>query len=296
MKTIRRTQLMLAGIALLLLTQYAVADATGSFSKNLTVSGSASVEVQTGSGNITVRTGSGDRVNIEARIKASDNWSGGWFGGGSKLSPEERVKRIEANPPVQQSGNNIVIGKIDDEELRNNVSISYEITVPSNSRLESRTGSGSQRIQDIKGPVHATTGSGTIEVGKVADEVDASSGSGHIEIAGATGNVTARTGSGHITLHDIKAGLRAGTGSGGIDVDGDARNDWDLHTGSGGISVRTPSSAGFRVDAESGSGGVTINKPVTMQGSIRRNHVEGTVGNGGPMMRLRTGSGGIHVD
>src|SRR3954470_13390872 len=152
MKSTRKTQTLLAGIALLLLSQCAfAADATGSFSRNLTVSGSPNIEVQTGSGNITVRTGAGDRVNIEARIRANDNNNGwGWFGGGdSKLTPEERVKRIEANPPVQQNGNTIVIGKIEDEQLRNNVSISYEITVPTSTRLESRTGSGSQRIQDI---------------------------------------------------------------------------------------------------------------------------------------------------
>lgn len=270
-----------------------MADATGSFSRNLTVSGNPEVDVQTGSGNISVRTGAVGRINIEARIKASDHW--GW-GSDSRLSPEERVKRIEANPPVTQNGNTIIIGKIEDSELRNNVSISYEITVPETTRLESQTGSGSQTIQDLRGPVRATTGSGSIEIGKIAGEIEAQSGSGHIEIGGADGNVTAHTGSGHITLHNIKAGLRASTGSGGIDADGDARNDWDLHTGSGGINVRTPSSAAFHVDAESGSGGVTINKPVTMQGTISRRHIEGSVGSGGPMMRLRTGSGGIEVN
>jgi DUF4097 and DUF4098 domain-containing protein YvlB len=297
MKSQKRIYVWFAGLAILLFAQTAFAsEATGSFSRNLTVSGNPQVEIQTGAGNITVRTGGGDRVSIECRIKANDNWGGGWFGSGSRLSPEERVKRLEANPPIEQNGNTIVIGKIEDEELRNNVSISYEVTVPSSTRLESRTGSGSQRIEDIHGPVRASTGSGTIEIGKIGDQVDAQSGSGHIEIGGADGEVTARTGSGHITLHNIKAGLRASTGSGGIDVDGDARNDWDLHTGSGGIDVRTPSSAGFRIDAESGSGGVTINRPITMQGNFSRRHIEGTVGNGGPTMRLRTGSGGIRVD
>ncbi len=279
--------------ALLLFTQAALADATGSFSRNLTVSGTPEVDVRTGSGNINIHTGAVGRVNIEAHIKASDHW--GW-GGDSRLSPEERVKRIEAAPPIEQNGNTIVIGKIEDSELRNNVSISYEITVPETTKVESQTGSGSQKIEDLRGPVRATTGSGTIEIGKIGGEVEARSGSGHIVIAGADGNVAAHTGSGHITLHGIKAGLRADTGSGGIDADGDARNDWDLHTGSGSIDVRTPSSAAFHIDAESGSGGVTINKPITMQGTFSRRHIEGSVGNGGPMMRLHTGSGGIEVN
>jgi DUF4097 and DUF4098 domain-containing protein YvlB len=277
MRSQKRIYVWLAGLAILLFAQAGFAsEATGSFSRNLTVSGNPQVEIQTGAGNITVRTGNADRISIEGRIKANDNWGGGWFGSGSRLSPEERVKRLEANPPIEQNGNRIVIGKIEDEELRNNVSVSYEVTVPQSTRLESRTGSGSQRIEDIHGPVRASTGSGTIEIGKIGDQVDAQSGAGRIEINGAE--------------------LRASTGSGGIDVDGDARNDWDLHTGSGGIDVRTPSSAGFRIDAESGSGGVTINRPITMQGNFSRRHIEGTVGSGGPTMRLRTGSGGIHVD
>ncbi len=288
-----RHSILLSTAALLLFTQAALADATGSFSRNLNVSGTPEVDVRTGSGNITIHRGSAGHVNIEARIKASDHW--GW-GGDSRLSPEERVKRIEANPPIEQNGNTIIVGKIEDNELRNNVSISYEITVPDTTKLESQTGSGSQKIEDLRGPVRAQTGSGSIEIGKIGGEIDAQSGSGHIEIAGADGNVTAHTGSGHITVHDIKAGLRASTGSGGIDADGDARNDWDLHTGSGSIDVRTPSSAAFHVDAESGSGGVTINKPITMQGTISRRHIEGSVGSGGPMMRLRTGSGGIEVN
>jgi hypothetical protein len=60
--------------------------------------------------------------------------------------------------------------------------------------------------------------------------------------------------------------------------------------------VQLPPQAGFRVDAQSGSGSVHLNQPITMQGTLRRNHIEGTVGGGGPMLRLRTGSGGIHIE
>jgi len=41
------------------------------------------------------------------------------------------VRMIEQDPPVKQNGNSITIGHIDDRELRRNVSISYEVTVPS---------------------------------------------------------------------------------------------------------------------------------------------------------------------
>ena len=39
-----------------------------------------------------------------------------------------RVRRIEANPPIEQNGNSIRIGQMRDDDLYRNVSISYEVT------------------------------------------------------------------------------------------------------------------------------------------------------------------------
>ena len=49
-----------------------------------------------------------------ARIRAA----GGWFSG---MNADEKIKRIVANPPVEQTGNVIRIGRIEDSELRNDV-------------------------------------------------------------------------------------------------------------------------------------------------------------------------------
>jgi DUF4097 and DUF4098 domain-containing protein YvlB len=294
MRSKRFLHAVLIAVFAITLNQIALADsASGSFSKTLTVSGDPNVLITTGSGNITVRSGNATSVQIEARIKANDNW--GW-GGNSRLSAQERVKRIEDNPPIAQNGNTITIGKIEDREVGERVSISYEVTVPSTTKLESRTGSGSVEIESLQGPVRAESGSGHLRVSRISNEVHLNTGSGSIELDGAEGNVSAHTGSGHIKLFKVNGGLEASTGSGGIEAEGLAKSDWDLHTGSGGIRVRMPSQSGFKVDAHSGSGTVTVNHPITMQGSLRHNHIEGTVGSGGPVLRLRTGSGGIDID
>jgi DUF4097 and DUF4098 domain-containing protein YvlB len=296
MKSKRILNVALIAVFTVALGQTALAaDATGSFSRTLNVSGTPEVSITTGSGHINVHAGNTNTVVIEGRIKANDNWSS-WFGGGGNLSAEERIKRIEANPPIVQSGNTITIGKIEDSDLRQNISISYDVTVPSATKLDSRTGSGGVEIGDLQGPVTAESGSGGIRVSKITNEVHLNTGSGGIQLDGAEGKVSAHTGSGHIRLYNINGGLDASTGSGGIEAEGNATHDWELHTGSGGIRIRLPQQAGFKVDAHSGSGGVTIHHPLTMQGSMRHNHVEGTVGNGGPMLTLRTGSGGINVD
>src|SRR5262245_4162302 len=146
----RFLQLAVVGAALIGATACSLSAAgqrvEGTFDRTLTVSGKADVEVTSGSGRIEVRRGDTGRVEIHGRITAS-NWS---LKSGN-LTPEERVRRIEANPPVEQTGGRIVIGRIQDEELQRNVSIAYTVVVPAETTLVSRTGSGAQDITGISG-------------------------------------------------------------------------------------------------------------------------------------------------
>ena len=302
--------------------------AEGLFDRTLNVSsGSVDLDVRTGAGNITVRSGSGNTVSIHGKIQARDNWL--WNSG---LSADEKVKKLEANPPIEQSGNTIRIGQIADEALRSNVSISYEIVTPRDTRLHSTTGSGGQQISDIGGSVRISSGSGNLRLENIGGEVRASTGSGGIEvrnvkgytytdtgsgsieaigIAGgfsgrtgsgeirfeqtAPGSVQARAGSGSIHLKNVNGSLEAGTGSGDLEVQGEIAGDWRIHTGSGSVRVELPRDARFDVNADSGSGSVTIDHPVTVQGTMKRNHIEGAVNGGGVQLRIHTGSGSIHV-
>src|SRR5437868_3224349 len=146
-------------------------DASGGFTRNLKVSGNVDLDITTGSGDINIRRGDGGSVNVVAKIKANDSWLG------SGPSAQEKVRMIEQNPPVKQNGNTISIGHIDDRELRRNVSISYEVTVPSDSRVHSETGSGDMRVEDVKGPVRASTGSGNVTTRNIGDELRVNTGS-----------------------------------------------------------------------------------------------------------------------
>jgi hypothetical protein len=326
-RSTRPAIILLCVVALLAAAPAAFAEVRGGFTKTLTVTGPADIEVSTGSGDINITPGTGNTVTVRATIRASERW----FNTGD-LSPEEKVRRIEQNPPVAQSGNSITIGKIEDRELRNNVSISYDITLPASSKVRAQSGSGDQYITGVAGTVRLSAGSGNVTAKDIGDEARVSTGSGEIRltnikgrvyasagsgnvraegVAGgfvgdtgsgdivfeqtAPGSVTAKTGSGNVTLRNVKGGLEASTGSGDIDAEGDVKADWQAHTGSGNISLRLPKDAAFSIDARSSSGSVTVDHPVTMQGAIKRNRVQGKVGAGGMLVSLESGSGDIRV-
>src|SRR5258708_9898776 len=155
------------GVAALATCSLRAFAAEGTFERTLHVNGTVNLQIETGSGSIDVTNGNPNEVRITGHIRSSD-----WFG-----SAEDRVKRIESNPPIQQSGNDIRIGHIDDPELRRNISISYEVLVPASTQLHSSTGSGSQEISGIAGPLEASTGSGSLKITSIGSSVRAHSGS-----------------------------------------------------------------------------------------------------------------------
>jgi DUF4097 and DUF4098 domain-containing protein YvlB len=244
--------------------------ATGSFSRTLSIDQPVELDVTTGSGSIEIRGSNSDEVSVEGRITVHANR------GRSEQEAADLVRRLESDPPIEVTGKMLRVGRFDDRDDLRNVSISYRIEVPMQTSVRSHTGSGSQRIAAIEGPIEARAGSGHIELTDIAGSAEAHAGSGSIEAVGIMGAFTART------------------GSGTIEVDGRPTADWQLQTGSGGIRARLADDVGVDVQAASGSGGIDVDLPVS--GSIRRDRVEGSVRGGGPLLTMRTGSGGIRVE
>jgi DUF4097 and DUF4098 domain-containing protein YvlB len=311
------------GATLLLLAAPAFA-AEGHFERTLQVSGNPNVQIETGSGSIEVRAGSGNEIQVNGHIKRSD-----WFAGDG----DEKIKRLESNPPIQQSGNDVRIGHIDDPELKRNVSISYEVVVPAATQLRSNSGSGEITISGLSGTVEAGTGSGNVKLTDIGSAVRAHTGSGNVDLEGVKGNVWARTGSGSIRatnvsgafdgqtgsghlvleqtgsgsvraetgsggleLHNVRGSLQALAGSGNIKAEGEATGGWMVHTGSGNVELRLPQNASFDLNAHTGSGSINLGHPVTVHGSVGRKEVRGKAGNGGVPIEVQTGSGDILID
>jgi hypothetical protein len=260
----------------------------GEFSRTMSVSGPVYLDVRTGSGDIRIRTGPDNAVHVVGRIRAHT----GLF---SAQHPADRVRAIEANPPVEQRGDAIQIGHTGDPELRRNVSISYEITVPVDTRVRSHTGSGDHTIGPVRGPVDAAGGSGDIRIDRVEGQVNASTGSGDIEVAGAEG-LRARAGSGSIDVSGVAGRLELRTGSGDITIDSRPEGDWAVDTGSGDLRIRVPEGSAFLLDATTSSGDIDTVHPVEVQGRQSRRRLAGAVRGGGPRLELTTSSGDIRID
>src|SRR5579859_496696 len=304
----------------------ASAEETGGFERTVKVSGAVNLEVTSGSGSITVRSGSDNEVHVVAKIHAGSSW----LGGGSAA---EKIQRIQNNPPVEQQGNTIRIGRMEDRSLQQNVSIDYDISAPAQTKLSSNTGSGDQTIRGLQLPLsaktgsgsivienagadtHITSGSGDLTINSVKGTLSASTGSGGIHATGIAGDVSVSTGSGDVEIEEVaagntrvgtgsgsvkvrgnKGGLRIDTGSGDIRAEGEPTADWRIGTGSGEIGLKVPAQVSFNLDARTSSGRLKVNHAVTTQGTVSKNRIQGKVGNGGALIDVHTASGDIAID
>jgi DUF4097 and DUF4098 domain-containing protein YvlB len=270
-----------------LVLQSAAAQREGSFDRTLAVNGAVDLNVETGSGRIEVRTGDTSSVRIHGVIRAQDNFFRG---------DEDRIHEIETNPPISQTGNSIHINMLLSDSLRRHVSISYELVVPRETRLRAHTGSGSESVDGIHGPVELETGSGSVTVVRVDDEVRIQTGSGRIQLDSVKGKVDAHTGSGSIDGSAIHGPINAHTGSGSMRLEQTAPGPLEAHTGSGGVNVRLPADAAFDLYAHTGSGHVFVDHPITVHGDLAGHEIQGKVKGGGALVDVRTGSGSVRIE
>jgi len=306
---LRSTQLAVTALLMSGLWSANAIAADGSFEQRIPVGDSLQLDVTTGSGKIVIRTGGGNEAIVRGEIRVNRRM---FFGKPSDW--EDIVREIENNPPIVLNGERLEVGHFSDRGLGKKVSISYEITVPASSQVIANAGSGSISVSDIAAPVEAHTGSGSIKLASISGPVTARAGSGSIDADGvggefhgstgsgritmlqtAPGDVNVSTGSGNSDLKGVVGGVRASAGSGRITVEGRMTADWNLDTGSGAVRVALPEDAAFDLDAETGSGGIEIGHSLTVTGKISKKHLRGSVGGGGPELRIDTGSGGIQI-
>lgn len=121
---------------------------------------------------------------------------------------------------------------------------------------------------------------------------------GGIVIDGVRGDIGFGTTNGGVRLNGLAGNVRGYTTNGGVDItltggtwDGAGL---DVETTNGGVRLRVPEDYSARLEASTVNGGLNIAFPITVQGRLGR-RISATLGDGGPVISVRTTNGGVHV-
>src|SRR5215470_10775291 len=293
----------------------------GSFDRTLEVSTPLRLELANSSGSVRITGSSSDgKVHIHGDVSA-----GSFLG-----SAKEELQRVISNPPIEQHGGLVRIGK-EVSSIRN-TSISYTIEVPQETELSVTAASGAQEVSHVRGPVTINSASGSVSVDNVDRTVQIKSASGSIRagnlgddariisvsggveinsvkgdlrahaisgslnIKAPSGRVEAETASGSVTVAGANNDVKANTASGGIKVAGNPSGNsyWHLKTASGSVEVSVPKDAGFHLSAEAVSGKISTDLPIVIEDQDKHS-LRAHFGTPGGRVEVRTVSGGIHV-
>jgi DUF4097 and DUF4098 domain-containing protein YvlB len=294
---------------------------SGAFDRKYDVTGPIRLELANASGDVDI-TGSADgKVHVHGDVRAS--------GFGSESS-QQRLDETVSNPPVEQRGDTIRIGK--EMSRIHNVSIAYTIQVPHDTEVSATVASGAQTIRGVRGPVKVQAASGSIRVEKIERDVQLSTASGSISatdigsevrVKSATGSVTvtntrgdvmvdaiagvirvfrpggrieAGTASGEVEIEGAASDVKAHAASGRVSVQGNPGADsyWELKTMSGAIQLGVPSSANLHLSAEAVSGEIRTDVPIVVEEQDKHS-LRAHMGSGGGRVDVHTVSGEIRV-
>jgi hypothetical protein len=268
----------------------------------------------------------GDADRIVVRGTATVRW-----GMSVPATAYELVKRVAADPPIQQEGNIVRLRPPSGAEEQRSMTVAYDVLVPrgtivtTNSdsgattvsgvlgRVSIRTNSAAITVRDLGGEAEVATGSGDVDVDTVAGDLSVSTSSSPIRVrnlgaglrvrtqSGAVegtfrgqGNVDVGTGSSAIELVGVNGALTATSSSGRSRVSGLPTAPWQVTSGSGSFELDFDADARLTLEARSGSGTVYVNGS-SLQGSASKSLASGTVGGGGPLVRATSRSGSIRI-
>ena len=221
-----------------------------------------------------------------------------WFGGFENRNEAKYTIQVPAqfNARLNTSGGGIAVSNLTGEVKADTSGGGLRFT-QIQGPLTGDTSGGGIRVTDCGGPIKIHTSGGGIDVTGGSGSLDGDTSGGAIAVKSFKGPVSVGTSGGSITIENVAGQVRGDTSGGSIfavllsPLPGDV----SLSTSGGGVTVKVPADVAFNLDAETSGGGVRCDLPVTVQGKPENDRIKGPVNGGGPVLRLGSSGGGIHV-
>jgi hypothetical protein len=271
--------------------------------KSHTVSGRASVHVDTNDGGVRVTTS--DSKQVEFRVEYS----------GYELNKNLHVESRQDGDKVELTAR--ITGHWGFSWGHNSRNLHIEVRMPRDADLQVETGDGSVQAESIHGTVNVHTGDGSVKANSLAGTIDLHTNDGSIAVDNLKGDIRLRTGDGSIEAHDIDGKVEADSGDGHIRLAGrfDALNiktgdgsvdtrilpgskmasSWSIRTGDGSVDIVLPGDFQANIDATTGDGHISLGIPVTVEGTFSKSAIHGKMNGGGQPLTIHTGDGSIRL-
>ena len=272
--------------------------------KTFKVTGQPEVVLDTFDGAIEIHSWDRNEIEVEVEKRAM-----------------EQTLLDEIKVDAQQEGDKIVVRVTGPRAERHGVTIGMHISptarlrvaVPKNANINAVSGDGSIKAEAIEGTIVLRTSDGSITGTRLGGDIQVRSGDGSIRIDNTTGKLDLETEDGSVGVDARPSVLRLRTGDGSVRVTLEPEtvmtDNWEITTTDGSVVVTLPGLFNAELDAETSDGAVRTNHPLLDgdrddrrdgEGSDdrreRRRTLRSKIGEGGKILKIRSGDGSIRID
>jgi DUF4097 and DUF4098 domain-containing protein YvlB len=272
--------------------------------KTFKVSGQPEVVLDTFDGSIELHSWDRNEIEVEVEKRAMEQ----------SLLDEIKID-------AQQEGDKIVVRVTGPRGERHGVTIGMHISptarlrvaVPKNANINAVSGDGSIKAEAIEGKIVLRTSDGSITGTRLGGDIQVRSGDGSIRIDNTTGKLDLETEDGSVGVDARPSVLHLRTGDGSVRVTLEPEtvmtDNWEITTTDGSVVVTLPGLFNAELDAETSDGAVRTNHPLLDgdrddrrdgEGSDdrreRRRTLRSKIGEGGKILKIRSGDGSIRID
>jgi hypothetical protein len=203
-------------------------------------------------------------------------------------------------------------------EWRGNHGVRFAIKVPRTTVVDRIvTSNGSIHASDANGPARLKSSNGAIRVDRFRGSLDAQTSNAMVELNDMDGDATVHSSNGRIRAEGIRGSLDADTSNSGVTAilgradrpvrveDRNGSIDLTLpagftggvraHTSNSGITLHLADPVNARVTARTRNYGVTSDFDARMHGELRKDEIDGEIGDGGMLLDLETSNGPIRL-
>lgn len=255
--------------------------------KVLSVARGGTLIFETFSGSIDIKTHDSEQIVYDAVLKVNR----GWFGRKS-ADVDDVVFEYETSG----TDSKIVVKWNKGFKARfSSINVQHTLLVPAHYNIDVRTAGGGISGDGIGGQVKAKTAGGSIHFNGVTGDIVARTSGGSIRITKVVGDVDVGTAGGSITVSEITGNLKGTTSGGSIraELDAQIQKPLELSTAGGSVTLSVPGD--FQADLNASTSGGSVSCELPIQGTIKRQSINGKVNGGGPEVRLHTSGGSIRV-
>ena len=240
----------------------------------------------------------GGKLYAMAKQKGSINWNQQGLSISFKISVPRQV-----NSELKTSGGSIHIagltgsqdfktsgGSLTVENLSGNINGTTSggsINVSNSSdNINLKTSGGSITANDCSGKINMRTSGGSIRMSNLDGTIDASTSGGSITANDVNGTLKTGTSGGSVRLNGISGNVEAKTSGGSMDVTMEAVSDFVKLSNSGNTSLTVPAGKGYNLKVKANK--IDTSGLKEYRGNIDSRNMEGTIGNGGPEIEIKT--------